>query len=921
MPLAAAILIAHGSGAGGGEYGMSFDFSSNFSKLTGSDGGSGPSPFPWQTRLFDHLVSEAPLSAIDLPTGLGKTSAMIVWLIARAVNPRLPTRLVYVVDRRAVVDKATDDAVSMRANLPDDLAQKLGIGPEGLAISTLRGSHADNRAWLDDPSRPSIIIGTVDMIGSRLLFSGYGVSRGMRPVHAALLGTDSLVMLDEAHLSRPFQRLLSAVESSNNLWPQAHPRPLKLLPLSATGAGVGDAAPFRLDADDRANPEIARRLSAIKRLCVLNGEGDKPDQRLAKEAEALLDAANAPVRLLIYVSSRDAAEKLATQLAPGKTAPTRKVLLLTGARRGAERDAAAAELAKEGFVAGSARPDHDAILIATSAGEVGVDLDADHMICDLVPWERMVQRLGRVNRRGGRAADIIAVDFGADALKTWPKDDREAELARRTAARAMLRRLPAISPNVAPDLFETSPARNLVQAGPGAISDLAGHSENTAAIAEASTPEPLHPPLRKALVEAWSQTAIDVHPGRPEVAPWLRGWVEDAPQTEIVWRRHLPVRLDADGRHQASEGQVRAFFEAAPVLTAEKLEAATDRVLKFLFKKVEGFAKRGHLEAEADPVIALLLDRKAELREALHLSAIARAASNQNASKRLFRALAGATLVLDARLGGLANGLLSDKSDETPATADAEGGWDDALRDHAADPLWRVIEAKGAAILATPPPDAKLRQVLRLDLEQSEDGAPVRALIVRRQVDGGAEGEIGSIARRAQTLAVHRDAVAQEAKAIADRCGLDEPEREALERAAQLHDDGKDCVLWQRAMGGNPRGEALAKTTGRAAPRALRRYRHEFGSLLKARSTDLPEATRDLTLHLIAAHHGHARPLIRTAGVEDAPPTTLESAALEVAMRFATLQARYGPWGLAWREELLRAADRRASRLADQEGA
>ena len=39
-------------------------------------------------------------------------------------------------------------------------------------------------------------------------------------------------------------------------------------------------------------------------------------------------------------------------------------------------------------------------LVATSAGEVGVDLDADHMVCDLVAWERMVQRLGRVNRRG-----------------------------------------------------------------------------------------------------------------------------------------------------------------------------------------------------------------------------------------------------------------------------------------------------------------------------------------------------------------------------------------------------------------------------------------------------------------------------------------------------------------------------------------
>lgn len=48
-------------------------------------------------------------------------------------------------------------------------------------------------------------------------------------------------------------------------------------------------------------------------------------------------------------------------------------------------------------------------LVATSAGKVGVDLDADHMICDLVEWERMVQRLGRVNRRGDGGAKVVVV--------------------------------------------------------------------------------------------------------------------------------------------------------------------------------------------------------------------------------------------------------------------------------------------------------------------------------------------------------------------------------------------------------------------------------------------------------------------------------------------------------------------------------
>ena len=78
-------------------------------------------------------------------------------------------RLVYVVDRRAVVDQATTVADSIKDK----------SGDSALRVSTLRGQHVNEREWLQHPAATAIIVGPVDMIGSRLLFEGYGVSRKM----------------------------------------------------------------------------------------------------------------------------------------------------------------------------------------------------------------------------------------------------------------------------------------------------------------------------------------------------------------------------------------------------------------------------------------------------------------------------------------------------------------------------------------------------------------------------------------------------------------------------------------------------------------------------------------------------------------------------------------------------------------------
>jgi len=201
---------------------------------------TGYPPFRWQQRLWAEMVAGNLPDAIDVPTGLGKTAIIPIWLLAIAAQSplTLPRRLIYVVNRRTVVDQATDIAERIREKLPavrqvNRALAKLSADPANpLAISTLRGEHQDNKEWQTDPARAAIIIGTVDMVGSKLMFAGYQSSQRMRPFLAGLIGQDALLVHDEAHLTPAFGRLIRQISQTQRK--QGNPRPLRLIELSAT---------------------------------------------------------------------------------------------------------------------------------------------------------------------------------------------------------------------------------------------------------------------------------------------------------------------------------------------------------------------------------------------------------------------------------------------------------------------------------------------------------------------------------------------------------------------------------------------------------------------------------------------------------------------------------------------------------------
>jgi CRISPR-associated endonuclease/helicase Cas3 len=192
-------------------------------------------------------------------------------------------------------------------------------------------------------------------------------------------------------------------------------------------------------------------------------------------------------------------------------------------------------------------------------------------------------------------------------------------------------------------------------------------------------------------------------------------------------------------------------------------------------------------------------------------------------------------------------------------------------------------------------------------------------------------------------LGRHLGAVRERAGQIAAALGLPEEIVAVVEDAAGWHDAGKVEDRFQVMLHGGDEllavlaEEPLAKSGlapgDRSAWRAARARsglpagaRHEAWSAalveayLAQPGTDYP-GDRELLVHLVASHHGHARPWLPLVVDDAARPVeyvfgdvkvSVSSAAtvsLEHPARFARLNARYGRWGLAHLEAVVRCAD------------
>lgn len=859
------------------------NFPDLFKQLTGN------TPFPWQESLYEQFISDAPDNipqSCKLPTGLGKTSVVAVWLLALAAQPqRIPRRLVYVVNRRTVVDQTTLEVEKYRHALVEKpelieiqkclaslfvtshTADKKQVSP--LAVSTLRGQFADNREWSFNPSRPAVICGTVDMIGSRLLFNGYGIGFKSKPLHAGFLGQDVLIVHDEAHLEPAFQQLLESIVSEQG---RCHDiSQFHVMALTATPRGRGKV--FELTPKDHADAKVTERINACKKLVLHTIEDEKKQlsNRIIELCEPHQQSGSA---ILVFVRTIETLNAVVAALQKSKCI----VQQLSGTIRGLERDRMA-DPRNPGscpvFARFLPRPNESTspsdawkiepakgtvFLVCTSAGEIGVNLSADHLVCDLTPFDSMAQRFGRVNRFG------LLQDTRIDIVLPTQFDSHEYDISRSRTI-ALLRQLNG-------------------SGCPQSIGKL-----DSSACTEAYTPEPVILDATDFLFDSWSLTTIqDKLPGRPLVAPYLHGVSEWEPeQTKLAWREEVELlerRFSTAAEKLQFQKQAAEMLSNYPLKSHELLSDRSDRIFNSL-KKLDVDGSLSFWLTDDESRVEVISFRDIISQDKKYLE--------------------GKTLLLPPKAGGLEKGSFNasakfDAAKDDYDVADERIGIDERrLR-------MRVWDNE------TPPPGMAL--IDKLDTlppdQENEDESEKRyrcRFVLRPEGSRNSNHEV--------YLADHVEDVVQFASSIVDRLFIQTPLKNAVILAAKFHDLGKRRASFQRVLGNfDPSKPPLAKSgPGNLRNRLKEEYRHEFGSLNDVQSEPefkkLSEDDRDLVLHLIAVHHGFGRP--HFPNPYDPEKNEVERLASEVPKRFARLQQKYGRWGLAYVESLLRAADWAAS--------
>lgn len=377
---------------------MSQSYSDYFKTATGHQ------PYAYQQRLAE---SDCESRLISIPTGLGKTAAVILaWLWNRAhlQSESWARRLVYCLPMRTLVEQTRNEAEKWLSNL--NLVDQIGL-------HILMGGE-DASDWDLYPEKDAILIGTQDMLLSRALNRGYGMARARWPMHFGLLNNDCLWVIDEMQLmgeglstTAQLQAFRTAITHTYTWW------------MSATLQSSWLETPDTQNLLEKFPPNITTSppTGILKPLTLSSAMDEKGIATLIAEKQS-------SGTTLVILNTVKRAQDIYNFLKKNKSFTAATDVYLAHSRfRPVER----ATWGKQ-FLSSHSQNEKPRVIIATQIVEAGVDISSDTLITELAPWTSLVQRFGRAARYGG-TANVIVIDI-TEEKKSPPYDFAELEAAR-----------------------------------------------------------------------------------------------------------------------------------------------------------------------------------------------------------------------------------------------------------------------------------------------------------------------------------------------------------------------------------------------------------------------------------------------------------------------------------------------------------
>lgn len=876
------------------------DFAEFFAALN-----DGHTPFAWQQRLVDHILATGRWpDVIASPTGTGKSSVVDVHVFVNAVaalgGDRVPRRLSAVVNRRALVDSqeqkasrlaellaSPEGAAPIIATVSRALGRRRATPGVPLRVVSLRGGLPRDRTWVDDPTVCTIVCATPDMWGSRLLFRGYGSSRRARPREAGLLGLDSVMVLDEAHLNRQLLRCARTI--GRLIDPSAAALgALALQVVETTATPTSDdrkATMIGVDTSDcDSDAVLARRIRTPKPTTIIPTESwPKTSARhpgrqnhahisvLADHTEELhrrhgLPAGGRTVGCL--VNTVGTAITVAAEL----RRRGRRVEIRVGPMRPWDLEHSLA--IKPGLYTLDGDPDTE-ILVATQTVEVGIDIDLGAAVTELASGPALAQRAGRVNRIGRSESTEFRVLTPPEstAVADYPPyraEDLDASLT-------WLKRRAADRSGMAPEMLLADPppvdtTRRLAFQTPTSID-----------------------------AELWAQTS-DVLVSEPSLDLFLRDSLDKDPAAAgLVVRADLP----------SEDTSALALLKEVPPQALEVFPAKLSDLNNLLPNVLdsEGAAARAFLlrdgnvrqiapEDRLRPGDVIVLD---------DIHAVATAGVVTRGGDERVEAVPW------DRLDGIETVLVR------PSARVSRHSSDDEPFDATYETLWRELRSSGEGGEFTAATGVESRPREEVDDEEVSDW-----IVLKSTATELTDEEIRQTrsASARVLLADHRRDVSDRCHAIGSLLGLRPEITEQMRDAGLHHDDGKADPRFQLLLGADE--ELLAKS---GVPTGSRRrghresgdlpvgWRHEQLSVLSAESAGVRS---DLVLRLVGTSHGCGRPWFPHASSVATDPALAGLAAEKFdhggwAEIIERTHREFGVWGCAYLEALVRAADGQVS--------